>query len=408
MGLLDFKLPDINSPEGQGLLAASLSLMQAQQMPGQKGAFSSALGQAGQQFMGVRNQAASQGAEREMQRLKLDALKRQAEQDQQMRDAARSAYRSPEQANAMSMGPTEDGGSLPTVRPGFDAARYSQALYGIDPMQGLAFDQATAKDDAPVKLAPGESLYSGKASGYKPLMSAPGKEAELPSSVKEFNYGQKNPDFTNWLTAQKRAGATNVSSKTEVKMGESVGQQVGPMVKDSKIQASGAVKMFDAADRIEKAISSGGVSAGPFSTQVQTVKQLVQKIGGGNDAGIRQTRQVIKSLAQMSVEARKQLQGQGQVTESEAAAVAKADAGDINDLTIGELKDLVTLTKRAAHYTANAHQELLTGLDESDQTKNLSKFYKVPGMDTLLQHKPTLPQIGGDVHSRAAAILRGK
>jgi hypothetical protein len=143
---------------------------------------------------------------------------------------------------------------------------------------------------------------------------------------------------------------------------------------------------------------------------VQTVKQLVQKIGGGNDEGIRQTRQVIKSLAQMAVEARKQLQGQGQVTESEAAAVAKADAGDINDLTVGELRDLSTLTKRAAHYTAKSHTELIGAMNESDATKGAAKFYGVQGLDALMQYAPTLPNIGGpkDVRGQADAILRGK
>ena len=206
-----------------------------------------------------------------------------------------------------------------------------------------------------------------------------------------------------------KAGAPTTSVRIENKMGDSLAAQVGPMAKDSKIQTEGAVKMFDAAQRIDKAIESGMVSAGPLTTQVQTVKQLVQKVGGGSDEGIRQTRQVIKSLAQMAVEARKQLQGQGQVTESEAAAVAKADAGDINDLTIGELKDLSTLTKRAAHFKAKSHQELLNQMKAGEATRGVEKFYPVQGMDTLLDYTPTLPQIGGggDVRSRADAILRG-
>lgn len=217
MGLLDFNLPDLNSPEGQGLLAASLSLMQAKKMPGQSGAFGSALGQAGQQFMQTREHAATQGDARELRRLQLDSLKRQAEQDQQLRDAARMAYRSPEQANAMSMGPMEDGSNVPEVKSSFDTAQYGQALYGIDPIKGLAFAQATAKDDAPVKLAPGEQLFSGKASGYKPLMSVPGKESELPSAVKEYNFaasqGYKG-SFVDFQLSQKRAGASSVSVNT--------------------------------------------------------------------------------------------------------------------------------------------------------------------------------------------------
>ena len=392
-GLLD--LPDFNSAAGQGLLAASLSLMGAQKMPGQKGAFGSALANAGRTYMDTRNQAGEQLQAQEYKRLQLDALKRKIEQEDQMRKAAQGAFRSPEMANAMSQGPMPDGSNMPEIKPGFDTEKYTQSLYGIDPLKAMDFERSLVKENPLINVAQGGTLYDPKTG--RAVFTSP-KEDTLPSSVKEFNYGQQNPAFTDWLTSQKRAGATNVSNKTEVKMGEGVAAQVGPMVKDSKIQAGGAVKMFDAADRIEKAISSNQVSTGPFTTQVQTVKQLVQKIGGGNDDGIRQTRQVIKSLAQMAVEARKQLQGQGQVTESESAAVAKADAGDINDLTIGELKDLATLTKRAAHYTAKSHQELLTGLGESETTSGLSKFYNVQGMDTLLKHQPSLPKIGGSTN----------
>lgn len=52
MGLLDFQMPGMDTAEGQGLLAASLSLMGAQKMPGQRGAFGSALADAGRQYMG--------------------------------------------------------------------------------------------------------------------------------------------------------------------------------------------------------------------------------------------------------------------------------------------------------------------------------------------------------------------
>ena len=73
--------------------------------------------------------------------------------------------------------------------------------------------------------------------------------------------------------------------------------------------------------------------------------------------------------------------------------MAKADAGDINDLTVGELQDLVTLTKRASHYTAQGHANMLKELQSNPATAGLVPFYKVQKMDTLLNHKPTLPQI---------------
>ena len=191
-------------------------------------------------------------------------------------------------------------------------------------------------------------------------------------------------------------------------MGESLASQVGPMLKDSTIQTQGAMKMFYAADRLGKALDSNLVTAGPFASKIQTAKQLAQVIGGGNDQSIRQTQQAIRSLAQMAVESRKQLQGQGQVTETEAAAVARADAGDIDGLTTGELRDLVTLTKRAAHLQAKAHTEKLSNLSSKEETKGLVPFYNIRGVEPLLQHNPELPNIGGrnvDVRSKADAIL---
>lgn len=250
------------------------------------------------------------------------------------------------------------------------------------------------KDNTPLTVAPGASLVDRNT--YKPIFTAP-KETTLPTAIQEYQFAQNQGyrgTFEQWDRERKKAGASNVQVRVDNKMGESLAGQVGPMAKDSRVQADGAVKMFDAADRIERALNSNKVLAGPGAAQVQTVRQFAQMVGGGNDEGIRQTRQVIKSLAQMAVEARKQLQGQGQVTESEAAAVARADAGDINDLTVGELRDLVTLTKRAAHYTAKGHSDIVKQLGSNPGTAGLVPFYQVPRMDELLKHQPTLPQIG--------------
>ena len=140
------------------------------------------------------------------------------------------------------------------------------------------------------------------------------------------------------------------------------------------------------------------------------MRQFAQAIGGGDDAKIRQTQQVLRSLAQMSVEARKQLQGQGQVTESEAKAVARADAGELDELTLGELRDLVALTKRSSHYQAAAHQQMVDTAMSKPETAGLVPFFRVQGMEPLLKHNPQLPQIGGgkiSVLDRADAILKG-
>lgn len=411
-GLLDF----ISTPEGQGLLSAAFGGLAG----ARRGTPFNNLGRAGLAGLGGYVDATdrmTQQAQIAKRDQMYDLQLKQAQQ--QMADA--EARKLLAQQSAMSPGAmavSQNGGptlaaaqALPTTAPGFDFKRYGQGLAALGDVNGaMAIEQALKKDTTPIKLAAGETLV--EPGTYKPVFSAPNKPAEQPSAVREYEYARQQGyggTFEQFQLAQKKAGATNIGlPKIDIKMGESVAGQIGPMAKDSKIQTQGAVAMFDSANRIQRALDSGKASTGPLTTQIQTVKQLVQKVGGGNDEGIRQTRQVIKGLAQMSVEARKELQGQGQVTETEAAAVAKAESGDINDLTTGELQDLVTLTKRAAHFRAMNHQSILDSMSANEATAGVVPFYRINNMEPLLQYKPQLPQIGGGAALDSALQKYGK
>jgi hypothetical protein len=380
----------LDNPNEVGMLSLGLRLLST------PGKFGQALGTAGLGAMGDMQQAKQAQAmakqrmlAEEMQRMQLDQIKRQQKEQDTQRTAVdrfRQSLPAPGAAGD-GVGPPQ-----PNVDP-MEAMMYQAMQAGlIGPMDYIKTKQ---KDNTPIKLGVNEKLL--RPGTFETLASnvAPEKAEAAPSSVREFEYAMQRPEFGEFLLRNKKAGAANIGLKVENKMGESLATQIGPMVKDSKIQTDGAVKMFDAADRIGKALDSNKVAAGPLASKIQTVRQFAQVVGGGNDESIRQTRQVIKSLAQMSVEARKQLQGQGQVTESEAAAVAKADAGDINDLTTGELRDLVTLTKRAAHFQAKAHASMLETMGGADATRASIPFYQVRGAEALLKHNPQLPQIGG-------------
>ena len=377
MGLLD--TGGFDDPNTIGLLSFGARMSNA------PGGFMRNLGGSVLGALGDRGEAKSGIAKQQQEQLRMHLLPQQMEDAQRQRQAQMQARANQEKLRAFLL-------QNPNVQ---DANRMALETGMSDPMDVLKGMQPKADDL--MTVAPGATVLNKRTN--QPVFSAPDKPAELPSAVREYEYAKQQGyqgTFEQFQLAQRKAGATNIGMpKIEVKMGESVAGQIGPMAKDSRIQAQGAVGMFDSAERIQKALDSGKVSAGPFTTQIQTVKQLVQKVGGGNDEGIRQTRQVIKGLAQMSVEARKELQGQGQVTESEAAAVAKAESGDINDLTTGELQDLVTLTKRAAHMRARNHQNIIESMNGSEATKGMVPFYQVQNMDRVLKHSPQLPQIGG-------------
>lgn len=378
MGLLD--TGGFDDPNTMGLLSFGARMSNA------PGGFMRNLGPSVLGALGDRGDARRDIGRQQQEALRLQLLQQQMEEAQAQRKAQADAQQREAQFREYVLGnPIDTAG----------ADRKALELQQMKPMDYV--DGMRPKADELMAVAPGSTVLNKRTN--QPVFSAPDKAAELPAGVREYEYAKQQGyqgSFEQWATSQKRAGATNIGMpKIELKMGESVAGQIGPMAKDSRIQAQGAVGMFDSADRIQKALDSGKVSSGPFTTQIQTVKQLIQKVGGGNDDGIRQTRQVIKGLAQMSVEARKELQGQGQVTESEAAAVAKAESGDINDLTTGELQDLVTLTKRAAHLRAKNHQSILDSMGTSEATKGMVPFYQIQNMDRLLKHSPQLPQIGG-------------
>lgn len=192
------------------------------------------------------------------------------------------------------------------------------------------------------------------------------------------------------------ASSVEVNQKVEQKTGESMAKEIGGMLKDSKIAVTGAIKMNDAADRILKAIETGNVTAGPLSSKIQTMRQFFDRSGGDSNDKVRQTRQVIRALAESSVEARKELQGQGQVTENEALAVQKAMSGDIDSLTVGELQDIANLNKKAATIRAQGHQAMLDEASRGEGTKGLVNYYKVPGMEMLLQPAQVPKKVASD------------
>lgn len=299
-------------------------------------------------------------------------------------------------------------GMTPAKPAGFDFQGYAQAMAGVDPMESLRLTQALQKDESPLTLKEGESLIDRKT--LKPIFSLP-KAKAMPAAVQEYEYAREQGykgSFEQFQLSQKRAGATNVSTRIENKMGEGLAAQVGPMVKDTYTAANGAVSQIDAAGRIIKAVDSGKIIAGPLAGGRLKVAQVGQLLGvsGKDDAEvIARSRDVIRGLSEMTLQGRKQMTGQGAITESEGKLAEKAMSGDIADLTPAEIKQLARASARAAKFMYDAHQQNIGNLQQDPATAGLSKFYKtmpLPSMDFM--NEPT-PQ---SVHDRAAAILGGK
>jgi hypothetical protein len=237
-GLLDDFSEFIKTPGGQGLLSAAFGGLAG----ARRGAPLNSLGNAGlaglSGYSGAldrQKQAAEAAQMQEMRKLQmqqaqmgLNAAQANADKEKAFRDAAQrnsipaqSATPGGLPADMLSALPSEFQTGVQVApqaaRPaGFNYEGYANDISAADPMEAFKVRQMLQKDDAPIKLGAGEQLFSGKASGYKPLLSVPGKESAPPAAIQEYQYAVKNDGykgtFEQWDTARRRAGATVVNT----------------------------------------------------------------------------------------------------------------------------------------------------------------------------------------------------
>lgn len=198
-----------------------------------------------------------------------------------------------------------------------------------------------------------------------------------------------NMPYQQYQISKSKAGAPSV--KTEVKMGESIAAQVGPILKESLAAAQGAQGQIDAADRVVKAVGTNNLFTGPMASKRLGLAQLgsVLGVGGSNDAEkIANTRQAVRGLAELTLQGRKTMQGQGQITDKESALAEKAISGDIDSMTPQELVIIANASKRAAQHTVSNHQRLVAKTRADKNTSNLADFYDLTPMGGQAEQAP--------------------
>jgi len=239
----------------------------------------------------------------------------------------------------------------------------------------------------------------------RPLSATPyEKEPELNRSVtlaiKAAGVEPTSPEGKNMyrnLIAKQTSHPQGTNVKIENKMGEGIAAQIGPMMKDSVDIATGAVKQVDAAKRVVGAIDSGKIIAGPFAGGRVTLAQMGQALGvGGADAKqqLANTRDVIRGLAEMTLQGRSQMKGQGAITESEGLLAERANSGKIEDLTIPEIKQLALASERAARFAYAEHQRKVQEMANNPATSSLATYYQGPAMPPAITAPSEEPPVG--------------
>lgn len=235
----------------------------------------------------------------------------------------------------------------------------------------------------PQKVGADEAIYSEDfGSGqFTPMIQGPEKQTEL---MRNYKAAQNNPispfkgSLLDYEMAIKRAGASNVS----VSMDKGIAAQVGPMMKEGQLQATSAVKGIDAANQVINALDTNKLFTGPLANQKLSIAQLGTTFGGASGdltQKINNTRAAIQGLAEITLQGRQEMHGQGAITESEGKLAERAKSGDIS-LTPGELKQLANAAKRAGEFTYNNYQTKLQIMAKDPATAQMAPYFAVNQM----------------------------
>ena len=192
--------------------------------------------------------------------------------------------------------------------------------------------------------------------------------------------------YTGSFLDYKKALGESGAQKIELKMGGGIASQIGPILRENQVAATGAALQIDAADRIISAVDTGKVISGPGTTPVLRAAQIGRILGvTGKDTNeiIANTRMAVRGLAEMTLQGRKSMRGEGQITESEGKLAERAFSGDIADLTNDEIKILANASKRAAQFTLSEYNKKLDTLEQNPETAPLIPFFRVNVMPSM-------------------------
>jgi hypothetical protein len=169
-------------------------------------------------------------------------------------------------------------------------------------------------------------------------------------------------------------GGSDISLKVAEKQGEAFTKPIAEQVDVSYTKAQDAVKNQRELNRIEANLKDPRLISGVGANQRLAVAQVAEFFGGeGADVAV--TRSTVQGLAELTLNSRSMLKGQGQVTDREQSLLERARSGDIT-MTVPELKALVGVFKRMNKAQYDAHQDVMRRLSGVKGTEQASQFYQ--------------------------------
>jgi hypothetical protein len=132
--------------------------------------------------------------------------------------------------------------------------------------------------------------------------------------------------------------------------------ELGKLVPDLYTQANAASSHLAQIPRYRSAVDKA--VTGPLANQRLGAARVASMLGFTGDKALSATGELVQGLAEMTLQSRTMLVGQGQITEKEQELLQKARSGDIN-MTATELKTILAVSERAAKAQYSQSRKLL-------------------------------------------------
>lgn len=231
--------------------------------------------------------------------------------------------------------------SMQDLAPIFFKGMQTAGPEAVSPLMSIAQMLQPQRPEA-YTLNEGDARYEGGrevARNPKPAPEVDYNEPFLPG-------GAPNQPFQDYQRGLREAGRPQVN--TTVNAGNSfasgLGGKTADMLDARSAAASGAVEQIETGNRVLDALDSGKVIAGPGAT----FRVIAQQVFGNDPEVLQNTRTVIQGLAESTLNSRAELKGQGQITEFEQRTLEKARSGNIDALTVAEIRTIVQVNDRLA------------------------------------------------------------
>jgi ribosomal protein L18E len=248
-----------------------------------------------------------------------------------------------------------------------------------------------------------KALEERRAAALQPLVEQAERRKGMPSSILEAI------EFENLTPSQQQTFRNTQSlrqpvTKIEVSnIDRTASAELGKMVPNLAEQANAAVNQVSDLGRYRQALQSAIV--GPGAEQRLVVARVASALGFTGDKAVNATTELIQGNAEMALNARSLLRGQGEITQGEQKLLIQAKAGDIN-FTKGELETLFNVFERSARAQYARNTKLLEATIKTGKAPTAELFLgTVQPMPEAAA--PATQATAGDVRSRADQIIRG-